>query len=248
MAPQGTRRRSRRAGVLGVVRHMGTDGPGASIGHVGTASRRSLPAGGGMVGAIGCRRRTRVGALVAPLPRRVWSGDHWRRRLVGRCSCRQTRRSRARLHLRRLRGPDGTELIDLPRAPLPPAEYAGSAEVHRHMGRRPPRPLPEGGDHPRGVPPPHLPHQGAAVLPNVPGGWIGAWHLEIGTVGDQGDTANRAVRAHPAPCRRTVEGGGGRPRSVCRTRRRAPRGGLRAAISFGVTQGARTASGDAKNG
>ncbi len=106
-----------------------------------------------------------------------------------------------------------------------PCRNAGSAEVHRHMGRRPPRPLPEGGDHPRGVPPPHLPHQGSAVLPHVPGGRIGAWHLEIGTVGGQGDTENRAVRAHPAPYRRTVEGGGRRPRSVCRTRRRAPRGG-----------------------
>ena len=98
-----------------------------------------------------------------------------------------------RLHLRRLRGPDGIELIDLPRAPLPGADIAGSAEVHRHMGRRPPRPLPEGADHPRGVPPPHLPHQGSAVLPHVPCGRNCAWHLEIGAVRSQGNIANRAV-------------------------------------------------------
>ena len=67
-------------------------------------------------------RRTRAWSICCAATSRLRSGNPGRRRLVGRCPVGRLAGAAQRLPLRTFRGPAGTELIDLSRAPLPPVD------------------------------------------------------------------------------------------------------------------------------
>ena len=163
-------------------RALGRHGARAAVGHVGAPPRGPLRAGRGLDRAAGRRPRTTRSTTSS---RRYLTGfgpaSQGGHRQLGRARAHATSTpALERLELRRFEAEDGTELLDLPRLPLPDAGHARPGALPADLGRGPARPRAPRADPARGAPRADLPHEDAAVGRHVPRRRRGGRHLAAG--------------------------------------------------------------------
>ena len=132
--------------------------------------------------------------LVAPLPRRLRPRHRQGRRLVHRPPAppSSTPCSSASISTR-----DGRPARP-PGRPAPGPRHPGAAALHRHLGREPARPRAPHRLPPRGAPAEDLPHQGAAVVPDLHRRRRRRGHLEVRQGPHRADPVRPAQGRRPA--------------------------------------------------